>query len=281
MVRTTTTAVAAFAAEPASAGAARRFVRHILDRNEADADLIEQAELVVTELVTNSVIHTGGGPTVSLHIDGGSVRIDVQDCASTPPLLNMTDGDAAHGRGLRLVEATARAWGVEQEPYGKTTWALLGDRNPSETMPARNDLPSDAAVRVDTNDRTRFVQLTAVPIDTFLILETHCDGLLRDLELLAIESAGNSAGPNAQWQEIARDTFSKLRPQAHRAASSGTRSADLVLDTAPWGPDAIRSTLCQLAQAVGSIEQPVLHFHGPDVDVDVLGLLDQFVDCLR
>ncbi|GJF30798.1 hypothetical protein KNE206_34980 [Kitasatospora sp. NE20-6] len=91
------------------------------------AGLVEDAALVVSELVGNSVRHGAGGPirVAVRRRPGGTVRITVEDaCRTLPLLLTAGDEDEDH-RGLALVDAIATAWGATPTPYGKATWAEL------------------------------------------------------------------------------------------------------------------------------------------------------------
>jgi anti-sigma regulatory factor (Ser/Thr protein kinase) len=56
--------------------AARRFVRAVLESVDADPVLIETAELLITELVTNAVVHVGSKSQLFIRAAGGSVRDD-------------------------------------------------------------------------------------------------------------------------------------------------------------------------------------------------------------
>jgi anti-sigma regulatory factor (Ser/Thr protein kinase) len=92
----------------------------------------DTAELLVSELVTNSVraserLETVGLPVVRLWLggDGISVLIRVWDGSDAMPVPRVPDLGEDGGRGLMLVEALAAAWGVEREVTGKTTWALV------------------------------------------------------------------------------------------------------------------------------------------------------------
>jgi hypothetical protein len=85
---------------------------------EAKADAL----IIVSELVANAVLH-GEGPVV-LHLAGDPdrVRIEVEDC---DPAVGAPHGDS---RGLDVVAAVARGWGVDRHDGGKTVWAELPPR---------------------------------------------------------------------------------------------------------------------------------------------------------
>jgi len=98
---------------------ARRFVADTLGPR-ADIDLLDAAELLVTELVTNAVVHARSPARVLIvtAADRGRVRIEVHDDAHEPPRMGSFDPDAISGRGLALVDAMSDRWGVE--PAGPT-----------------------------------------------------------------------------------------------------------------------------------------------------------------
>jgi anti-sigma regulatory factor (Ser/Thr protein kinase) len=117
---------AGFRAGPEAPFAARRFVAGLLGRHEhgdrVDAD---DAQLVVSELATNAVMHAGTPFSVAVRCDGSAIRISVHDCSSTQPVMRDGNIRAVSGRGLRLIDMVARSWGVEHGPDGKTVWAEL------------------------------------------------------------------------------------------------------------------------------------------------------------
>ncbi|GAA1070879.1 MULTISPECIES: ATP-binding protein [Kitasatospora] len=119
-------AVAELPCEERSAQLARGLVRARLGHLGLAA-LVEDAELVVSELVGNSVRHCGGRRirvAVRRRLDG-RVRISVEDACRTPPtLLTATEDDECH-RGLALVDTLADRWGTAPTACGKVTWADL------------------------------------------------------------------------------------------------------------------------------------------------------------
>ncbi|WP_424708458.1 ATP-binding protein [Kitasatospora acidiphila] len=113
--------------EPQSASAARQLVRAALAGWGPD-HLVDDAELVVTELVSNAT-KTGCltvmrvGVTQVTGRTGQAVRISVRDGSRALPVLADAAHDAESGRGLALVDRLAIVWGVELDPHGKTMWA--------------------------------------------------------------------------------------------------------------------------------------------------------------
>ncbi|MFI5620454.1 ATP-binding protein [Streptomyces sp. NPDC051567] len=91
-------------------------------------DATEAAELLVTELVTNALVHTGQGAEVSVSLAATRLRVEVRDYATRRPRPYVpTVDDGTHGRGLVLVEALADTWGVDTPPLGrgKVVWFEL------------------------------------------------------------------------------------------------------------------------------------------------------------
>jgi anti-sigma regulatory factor (Ser/Thr protein kinase) len=116
---------ATFPASPASAREARSFLRQVLP-DEAEPDLTDVILLLVTELVTNAVVHARTPVRVLVAIDGSRVRIDVHDDAPSPPVRQPASPESLNGRGLLLLDRLADRWGFEPSPSGKTVWFEVG-----------------------------------------------------------------------------------------------------------------------------------------------------------
>lgn len=115
---------------PESAQAARRLAREVLRlRWAVPGPVVDDAVLLVSELVGNAVRHTGA-PSFGLRIqrtrDG--FRVEVLDPSRGLPCLLPVQPMDTSGRGLAHVEALADRWGVDLLPHGKTTWFEMGVR---------------------------------------------------------------------------------------------------------------------------------------------------------
>lgn len=111
-----------FDCRPTAVSAARALVRTTLDGH--DTELIEAAELMTSELASNCVRHAETGFEVRI-TTREEVRIEVRDSGSgSPRVLSPTPSEPS-GRGLLIVEAMARRWGVSCEPPGKVVWFTL------------------------------------------------------------------------------------------------------------------------------------------------------------
>ncbi|MFB6888778.1 SpoIIE family protein phosphatase [Kitasatospora sp. NPDC056327] len=146
------TARAAATFEPVgrSAGAARSFVRDAL-LGWGLPEVVDDAVVLVSELVTNAVVHAGTAAEVCCLREDGTVRIEVTDHhpergLPTVPDLPTTasdhyaDADGEGGRGLLMCAALAERWGVEYGSGRKTVWFRLA--LPVHTAGTRYALPA-------------------------------------------------------------------------------------------------------------------------------------------
>ncbi|MFF5333582.1 ATP-binding protein [Streptomyces sp. NPDC013181] len=125
--------------DPAEVGRARRWARARLAGSGLadDEPLAETLILLISELVTNAVVHTGcpavlrvlfgspGGPGCA-----GTVRVEVADASCRPPQQRHARGEDTGGRGLELVDGLADRWGWQPEGAGKRIWCEVDRRVP-------------------------------------------------------------------------------------------------------------------------------------------------------
>ena len=110
-----------FPAEAASVPTARRFVRGTLAELGLTAAW-DAAELLVSEVVTNAVLHARTEFSVEVERDGDLVRISVHDRSPAVPRPRSYGPESTTGRGMRLVATFAGAWGVDRRDGGKVVW---------------------------------------------------------------------------------------------------------------------------------------------------------------
>jgi DNA-binding NarL/FixJ family response regulator len=121
-------------ADTSSAGHARRFVDEVLSRWRCEP-LLDDVQLLVSELVTNAVVHAGSEVEVAVRLLPDALRIEVIDRAPGTPLRpGSPEEDAESGRGLLLVETLARAWGVDEVEGGKAVWFEVARPDASEPI---------------------------------------------------------------------------------------------------------------------------------------------------
>jgi anti-sigma regulatory factor (Ser/Thr protein kinase) len=112
---------------PVAVAIARQFVSE--HGTGLDPDLVEDAELLVSELVTNAIKH--GKPSILLRVrsEPPGIGVEVQDAGPENPVMPTEEPvhDQRSGRGLRMVAAVASAWGVRRpaDGPGKVVWFTL------------------------------------------------------------------------------------------------------------------------------------------------------------
>ncbi|MER6343586.1 ATP-binding protein [Streptomyces sp. NPDC001595] len=118
--------------DPAEVGRARRWARARLAGSAiaADEPLAETLILLVSELVTNAVVHTGRPAVLRLCLPqaaagAATVRLEVADGSDRAPVPRWVDSEETGGRGLALVDGLADRWGWNQEGAGKRIWCEL------------------------------------------------------------------------------------------------------------------------------------------------------------
>lgn len=114
-------------AEPASAARAREFVRSLLRRSR-NRDLEDVALICVSELVANVSEHTSSRRCVVRVLDRPEeLLIEVaDDAADIVPSAGAAPRLAEHGRGLQIIDALAREWGIRRQVGdGKCVWLRL------------------------------------------------------------------------------------------------------------------------------------------------------------
>ena len=104
--------------------AARRLVRAHLDANGLGA-LVDNAELIVSELVGNVVLHVGGTVEVAVEVAADEVLLSVTDGSPLSPHLRVFSRTSSTGRGMRLVHSLSAEHGVRPHGEGKTIWVRL------------------------------------------------------------------------------------------------------------------------------------------------------------
>lgn len=156
------------------------------------SDLVECAELGVSELVTNALLHAG--PPLSVRVRGTREhpRVEVRDGSVELPQMP-TAGPAddddlmlTFGRGLSIVARCSTAWGVEVEEDGKVVWFVPAAESGDEMV--EGVVTGEAATPVSTQpsaDELR-IDIQGVPLRAFVEFQRHYRELRREVRLLAL-----------------------------------------------------------------------------------------------
>lgn len=262
---------------PSSVSAARRFLSQRFAEHTVDVAVANDAILVVSELVTNAVLHALGPVVVEAAFADGStaeapaVRVVVSDGSPVAPTMRADSEGASTGRGLALVAALARRWGVEAEGSGKAVWVELDATSANGTVtPPESTLEAATA----SDDAGRVVHFLGVPVHSYLCLQEQNDAILRELELVAFSPAAHRIGPSPELSEVvdrARQFFRTNREGMRRevlaAAARGQRLIDLerVITVAILAPGEELVALFEDAERLGEHGELLLGPSDPEV----------------
>ena len=124
---TATSRLASWSFDPVATVVAplRRRVRALLTGWGVRAEGVDDALLVVEELVANVIDQACRRFEVVVRVVGDALYVGVRDHSMREPRIQPRDPRAVRGRGLQLVTALAQRWGCDRHPDGKTVWAQL------------------------------------------------------------------------------------------------------------------------------------------------------------
>ena len=123
-----------FAEDLTSGQSARRFIADALDEWRA-SDVVHIVQLLVTELVTNSVVHAHSDVDVAVLLGARNIRVEVTDSNPVLPQPREVDETSTSGRGLALVRDLSDRWGTEARADGKVVWFEVA--RPEPESPSR------------------------------------------------------------------------------------------------------------------------------------------------
>lgn len=196
---------------PSSAAQGRRLVRDVLAAAGRD-DLADVAELLVSEVVTNALVHAGTPVEVRARVGERGLRVEVSDGSPRVPVVRHYASLTATGRGLLLIEELVDRWGVDSLAAGKCVWFEL------EAVRAGDSSPLERERRVDTTvpgvadpDGTVTVTLVDVPLLLHAAWQIQAESLLREFLLSRID--GDAATAEIQRHAAASDALALLDRQ--------------------------------------------------------------------
>jgi len=157
------------------------------------SDLLECAELGVSELVTNAVLH--GADPIQVRVRGTREhpRVEVRDASIDGPILPGPlgldpDDDLllTFGRGLSIVARSSDAWGAEIEQDGKVVWfAPAAEMAEDEGVAGVINTPAPGDLAHEVEDPVE-VRILGVPLRLYVGFQQHFRELRREVRLLAI-----------------------------------------------------------------------------------------------
>jgi anti-sigma regulatory factor (Ser/Thr protein kinase) len=115
--------------EPRDVHVARAFVGRCLTEHDIEAAYLD-CQTVVSELVTNALVHGRGPIVVNVDVQDSEIVLSVSDTHPSTPLQRAAADDDETGRGLAIVDALTVEWGVSVGERGKTTYARVQSDRP-------------------------------------------------------------------------------------------------------------------------------------------------------
>lgn len=204
-------------------------------------DLVETAELLVSEIVTNALVHAGTFIDVAFTLVQGGLRVEVTDGSPHAPTVRGYGPSAGTGRGLMLLDQMVDDWGVLPDEPGKTVWFQIA------SMPAPGERPVAPATPRRAVGDTLDVQLIDVPLLLHEAWRQHAEAMLRDF-LLANLDLDSPVDPIAMHAE-ASQAIALL--EEHIPASGVSDDPDEVMVTAT--EPLVTSALVELPVPVASV----------------------------
>ncbi|WP_284535099.1 ATP-binding protein [Nocardioides sp. T2.26MG-1] len=201
------------------------------------SDLVECAELAVSELVTNALLHAEAPLSVRVRGTREHPRVEVRDGSRELPLMPTAgahDEDElllTFGRGLSIVARCSAAWGVEVEEDGKILWFVPRAHSGDEMVEGVvTGLVAPVTARQPSPDELR-IEIRGVPLRPFVEFQHHYRELRREVRLLAL--AHEHEYPLAKdlsdlFGSLERDLREGIgAEQIDTALESGAATADL------------------------------------------------------
>ena len=210
--------------QPASVSLARRHVHDLLERG-GRLDLDEIATLLVSEVVTNALLHAGTDIDLSGRLDATGVRVEVGDGSAHLPSPRRYAATAGTGRGLLMLESVVDDWGVTRHPEGKTVWFHLSgaEQERDASLVRRTDRDDSGGARASVP-----VQFQNMPLLLHAAWQEHAEALLREYLLASLDSGGEDP---IQMHAEATDAIAVLEEHVPRG-SRVALDTDVLMDGA-------------------------------------------------
>ena len=239
-----------FPPDPAVLAPARSFAADRLRALEFP-QLREEVELLLTELMTNVIIHARTDFEVRVEPSGDGVRVEVLDGNPTMPVAGTLAPGALSGRGLTLVQSLAARWGAHHnDGGGKTVWfdVVPGTVRP----PPMADIDRLLAMWDDSADfppssgPASLVEVVVpdLPVQQLVAAKAHMEDLLREVQLVLLGNERRPLGiPRwatlvdiARQLDAAAEEFAEGRRQVRLHALEAAARGEEICHAAPAPP---------------------------------------------
>jgi anti-sigma regulatory factor (Ser/Thr protein kinase) len=179
---------------PESVPAARDLLRRVVAGTVFDARM-EDAELALSEMVTNAVLHGREPIALTVTLTEHALRVEVTDANPVSPSFSMLDQTAVTGRGLLLISAVADRWGVDPAGTGKVVWIEVLAGQDAQTEIDVDALLASWGDELAQDPADECVRIVLTDLDVGLVAraEAHVEALLRELALVAAAGTAPAA----------------------------------------------------------------------------------------
>jgi len=190
-------------------GESRALVRDLLTASDRN-DLVETAVLLVSEVVTNALLHAGTPIDLSASLDDAGLRVEVSDGSTHLPVRRRYAPTAGTGRGMLMLEQMVDDWGVARHGRGKTVWFHLASAAHNDE---RVELQEGESQDRRTPSETVTVELFNMPLLLHAAWQEHAEALLREYLLSSLDESDTNP---IQMHAEATDAIAILEEQIPR-----------------------------------------------------------------
>jgi hypothetical protein len=219
--------------------------------------LRDDVELLLTEVITNAIIHAGTEFEVRVEASGPGVRVEVIDGNPTLPAAGTLTAAALSGRGLTLVQSISTRWGAHRNTGGgKTVWFELApgtlESPPVDDVDALLAMWDDSADYPPKKGTASLVEIVIpdLPVQPLVAAKAHMEDLLREVQLVLL---GNDQRPLGipQWSHLV-DIARNLNVAAQEFAEGRRQMRLHALEAAARGQELVTLRLHLPADATAA-----------------------------
>jgi anti-sigma regulatory factor (Ser/Thr protein kinase) len=226
------------AANASSCSEARRHILNVLDR--APKEVRDAAALLTSELVSNALLHAAGPLTLTIRQEEGRlVRVEVADAGTLPPAVKPYGHESETGRGLKMLDALAEAWGWRPADSGKIVWFELSEDGLTTGAVRGMRRPSDAAV-TDPYPTGVPITLLHAPVQAMIRTGACYDAMYRELRRSAGGDGSTAREPPIRLLRLLKEISTQFRGFGRvaedvweRAVDDGLRHVDITFRLPP------------------------------------------------
>lgn len=262
---------------PDAPARARRELATTLTAWQIQPELLDDAVLIVSELVSNAVLHAQGAESVAALLFDDCLRLEVGDRDGFPPQPHHYADTAPTGRGLGLVATLSRGWGWEPQEAGKTVWAELalmpepsGSGSAGSGPAGSSGSWSSGSVAhlaaggagsdsdADHGANEVLILFPGVPVADYLALQEQNDAVHRDIDLLLLGIDDDPPVMAEGLLEAARQmrsTFVGARVDHRAAVEAAAARGETSIDLQGWMDGAVAASAVEYLNVIEELER--------------------------